>query len=453
METPRTADAVVCGAGIAGVVTAYFLAVRHGLRDVVVCDPRPPLTLTSDKSTECYRNWWPTRPMISLITRSIDLLEHFSDESDDVIHLGRRGYLFVTADTERIVELTGAAEETSILGGGPVRRHGDGSDFDYVQSAAEGWRGAPAGFDVFTSGESARAQFPYLSPHAVGAVHVRRAGWFSAQQLGAWMIERGRSAGLELVSSRVVGVTVDRGAVSGVELADGSRIGTPVFVNAGGPLIEEVGALVGVEVPVYSELHLKVSFKDTFGAVPRDAPMLIWSDPQKIDWSDEERRHLDAEGRGSLAGVLPSYCHGRPEGGADSPWVVALWEYGRDIRTPEWPIPTDPMYTELVVRGMATMVPRLGAYRDRLPESVVDGGYYTKTVENRPLVGPLGPEGSFVVGALSGFGVMAASAAGELGALHAIGGALPDYAPAFAPDRYEDADYLREIAEAAAGQL
>jgi glycine/D-amino acid oxidase-like deaminating enzyme len=51
-----TTQAVVCGAGIAGVSTAYFLTVGRGMSDVVLCDPLPPLTLTSDKSTECYRN-------------------------------------------------------------------------------------------------------------------------------------------------------------------------------------------------------------------------------------------------------------------------------------------------------------------------------------------------------------------------------------------------------------
>ena len=45
-----SADVVVVGAGIAGVATAYFLS-RLGVEEVVVCDPRPPLSLTSDKST------------------------------------------------------------------------------------------------------------------------------------------------------------------------------------------------------------------------------------------------------------------------------------------------------------------------------------------------------------------------------------------------------------------
>ena len=53
------ADVVVCGAGIAGVAAAYHLAVRHGVRRVVLVDERPPLSLTSDKSTEAYRNFWP----------------------------------------------------------------------------------------------------------------------------------------------------------------------------------------------------------------------------------------------------------------------------------------------------------------------------------------------------------------------------------------------------------
>ena len=55
MDAPRSAPVVVCGAGIIGVSTAYFLSVRLGVPGVVLVDPRAPLTLTSDKSTECYR--------------------------------------------------------------------------------------------------------------------------------------------------------------------------------------------------------------------------------------------------------------------------------------------------------------------------------------------------------------------------------------------------------------
>jgi glycine/D-amino acid oxidase-like deaminating enzyme len=60
-----------------------------------------------------------------------------------------------------------------------------------------------------------------------------------------------------------------------------------------------------------------------------------------------------------------------------------------------------------------------------------------------------------VVGALSGYGIMAAHAAGELLAAHVTGEPLPAYAAAFLPSRYDDAAYRAAISEGGAlvGQL
>jgi hypothetical protein len=89
------------------------------------------------------------------------------------------------------------------------------------------------------------------------------------------------------------------------------------------------------------------------------------------------------------------------------------------------------------------MIPGLKPYLSRLPKSVVDGGYYTKTRENRPLIGRLPVEGAYVMGALSGFGVMAGCGAGDLLAAHLTGSKLPHYAPAFSLERYEDPKYQK----------
>jgi glycine/D-amino acid oxidase-like deaminating enzyme len=224
----------------------------------------------------------------------------------------------------------------------------------------------------------------------------------------------------------VTGVETFGGKVTAAVLDGSSRVETSFFVNAAGPMLGEVGHLLEVELPVYSEVHLKVGFRDHLGLFPRDAPMLIWSDPIVLDWSERERSQLEAEGRLDLLGEMPPGCHGRPEG-------------------PVWPLPEDRLYPEVVMKGMTTMLPGLAPYRDRLPQPVVDGGYYTKTRENRPLIGPLPVEGGYVVGALSGFGVMAAAAAGELVSLYVTGGELPDYAAAFELRRYEDPAYVAEI--------
>src|SRR6185503_6520266 len=105
--------------------------------------------------------------------------------------------------------------------------------------------------------------------------------------------------------------------------------------------------------------------------------------------------------------------------------------------------------------GAARMVPGLESWRGRVRPEWVDGGYYCKTRENRPLIGPLPVDGAYVVAALSGFGLMASQAAAELVAAHVAGSPLPDFAAAFEPDRYDRSDYLARLPELkrAGGQL
>jgi glycine/D-amino acid oxidase-like deaminating enzyme len=94
---------------------------------------------------------------------------------------------------------------------------------------------------------------------------------------------------------------------------------------------------------------------------------------------------------------------------------------------------------------MARMLPAFRGYLERLPRAYVDGGYYMKTRENRPLIGRLPVGGAYVSSAYSGFGIMASCAGGELVAAHVTGSTLPDYAPAFALSRYDDPAYVRRI--------
>jgi glycine/D-amino acid oxidase-like deaminating enzyme len=143
---------------------------------------------------------------------------------------------------------------------------------------------------------------------------------------------------------------------------------------------------------------------------------------------------------------MPAGVHLRTEGGGESRHVIILWPYHAE-RVPEvFPLPVPDFYAEVCVRGIAAMIPGFDAYRERLPKPYIDGGYYTKTRENRPVAGPLPIEGAFVHGALSGFGLMASAATSELVAVHITGGKLPDYAGAFHPARFEDPEYVAKTA-------
>jgi len=438
-----TANVVICGAGIAGISVAYHLAVRHGVQEVVLVDERAPLTLTSDKSTECYRNWWPGpgTAMVDLMNRSIDLLEDLAEESGNALHMNRRGYLYATADPGKITILRGAAQESAALGAGPVRHHPLGNR-SYRSPTPQGYTGEPTGADLILDPALIRHHFPYLSPRTVAVLHARRCGWLSAQQLGMYLLERARERGVRFLSTRVEGIEVTNSRVRAVRLRGGDTVATDCFVNAAGPLLKEVGAMLDVDLPIFSELHAKVIFRDERGVVPRDAPLLIWIDPQVLPWSEEEHVLLaQSDATRRFLQELPSGVHARPEGGPDSNILLMLWPYHTPPVVPTWPLQFDPYYFEIVLQGLASMIPGLRVYLDRTPRPVIDGGYYTKTRENRPLIGPLPVRGAYVIGALGGFGVMAACAAGELLAAHLTGGSLPSYAPAFLLERYCDPAY------------
>lgn len=442
----RTAEVVICGAGIAGIAAAYHLAVRRGVTDVVLIDERPPLSLTSDKSTECYRNWWPGpgEAMVALMNRSIDLLEELARESGNMFRLNRRGYLFVTADPARVPRFIEAAAAAAALGAGPVRVHARASS-DYRPAPPEGFEAQPTGADVITHPELIRRHFPCLTDDTVAVLHARRCGWLSGQQLGMYLLERAREKGVRLVEGQVRGIDTTGGRVRGVQVSarDGERtISTARFVNAAGPFLGRVGRLLGVEVPVFAERHAKVAFNDVRGAVPREAPMMIWTDPVRLPWSAEELQELaQSETHRRLLDEFPAGVHGRPEGAGESQVVLLIWTYDVEPVEATFPIAFDPAYPEICMRGMSRMIPALAAYLPRFPRGIVDGGYYTKTRENRFLAGPLPVEGAYIIGALSGYGLMAANGAADLLADYIAGRSLPPYAPSFGLDRYDDPAY------------
>lgn len=283
----------------------------------------------------------------------------------------------------------------------------------------------------------------------VAVLHARRCGWLSAQRLGTYLLERARDRGARVVRGSVDAIDLEGGRVQRAWV-EGRAIACERLVVAAGPGTREVSCMLGVDLPIELEPHVKVAFHDTLGAVPRDAPFLIWSDAQRLPWTDEERDELRAAGLGRLVDrELPPGPHGRPEGDGDA--VLMLWGHGAD-RGASAAVP-DPWTGEIVLRGWSAMLPSLRAYFSRLPRPSVDGGSYARTPENRPLIGPLPVSGAYVVGALSGFGIMAAVGAADLIARHMCAEALPPYTGAFLPGRYADPAYRARMREIVSGQL
>jgi sarcosine oxidase, subunit beta len=439
-----SAEVVICGAGIGGVAAAWHLSVRQGIRRVVIVDEREPLTLTSDKGTQGYRNWWPgpDDTMLRLVSRSIDLLEESAAESGNAIRMNRRGYLFATADPAQVARLESTASEVSAFGMGPLRVHRNSGT--YTAAPAEGFADQPIGADLLLGDEALRA-FPFLAADTIGALHIRRAGWLSGIALGARLLQQAIAAGATFVRDRVDGVDAFGGKVRSVRLASGTTIETERFVIAAGPGLPNVAGMLDVQLPVFHELHAKLTMRDPRHTVPRDAPFVIWTDPMRLEWSAADRAELARTEQGRrLLDPLPGGVHVRPVDLTHGDELYLIWTFENEARPYVWPPTFNPRYADVLVRGCARMVPGFQPYVG-VAAGIVDGGYYCKTPENRPLIGPLEVQGAFVLGALSGSGLMSAHACGELLSQHVAGAPLPDYARWFLPSRYADAKYLELV--------
>ena len=455
---PSSAAVVICGAGIAGMATAYHLAVRRGMRDVVLVDERPPLTLTSDKSTECYRNWWPGPgdAMVAVMNRSIDLLEELARESGNVFRMNRRGYLFATADP-------GAACPSSSRrrgGGRPRVRAGPRCtrrrSSDYVPAAADGFD-SPADRrrrDHGAGADPPTLPVPRRRTRSRSCTPAAAAG--SAASSSACTCSSGRASTVSSSSTgRVEAIDTTGGRVRGVRVSGpgGGRVHRhgPRFVIAAGPFLHRAGAPARRRAAGLLRAAREDRLERRAAARCRaTAPLTIWADPvTHCRGRAEERAELGGVGERMTCslGELPAGAHGRPEGAGDSTSVLGSGPTTRSRRSRRFPLAFDPAYPEVVLRGMARMIPALAPYLERLPRCFVDGGYYTKTRENRLLAGPLPVEGAYVIGALSGYGMMASNGAADLLADHIAERPLPHYAPAFRLDRYDDPAYAKLLDE------
>ena len=414
---------IIIGAGIGGVSAAHYLAARHGVSNITLIDERDPLTLTSDKGTQGYRNWWPgpDNTMLRFVSRSIDLMEQAADETNNVFRLNRRGYLFATATDSGVADLRTSAARVSSFGMGPVREHA--THHTYVAAPAEGYRDQPDGADLLLD-DAARAAFPFLSPRTRAALHVRRAGWMNAPAMGNSLLRQAVGAGVVFLCDRVTAIDSAGGRVRGVVLASGTRIAADRVVLAAGPMLHDAARMLGLELPLQHELHAKITFADTEHIIPRWAPFTIWNDGIVLDGQQ-----------------MPAGVHVRPVDGPRGNELFAIWTYHTEQCTPSWPPTFDNAYARNCIRGLASLAPGMSAYANKTNYGFTDGGYYCKVPDNRPLIGPLSIDGAFVIGALSGTGIMSAHAAGELLALHVTAKTLPDYASAFLPSRFDDPGY------------
>jgi glycine/D-amino acid oxidase-like deaminating enzyme len=449
MTESITADIAVIGAGNVGIAVAYYLVKHHRLSNIILIDPRDPMSLTSAQSGENFRNWWPHPVMTDFTNHSITLMQAIAEATGNRINMTRRGYALVTRRTRPADLIDDLHKGYGANAEHLVRIHDGPSSTAYQPPIATSLDQAPDGVDVLCHPTLIRTTFPGYAPDIATVLHIRRAGAISGQQLGQFMLESIRSAGGRLLRGQVIGI----GRVDPFELAIAQPDGTHTVqatrvVNAAGPFFRDVAGLLGEDVPTSCIYQQKIAFEDRDNAIPRTMPFTVDLDGQSLPWTDEERALLAEDpDTARLLAPMPGGIHCRPDGTEAGKWIKLGWAFNNRATDPHGPDPVDDQFPDIVLRAASRLHPGLKTYIGRLPRGAHHyGGYYTLTDENWPLIGPMRTPGAFLAGALSGFGTMAACEAGSLCAAWITGSPLPGYAKALSSARHADKKIMAELA-------
>jgi sarcosine oxidase, subunit beta len=264
-DLPTHASVVVIGGGVIGLSAAYHLA-ASGVRDVVLVEKDELGSGSTCKAAGGVRAQFSDAVNIELGLRSLRTFETFHEEFEQEIDLHQVGYLFLL-DNPAHVELFEKSVSLQNELGVPSR----------MIEVAEAKRLSPL---IDTEGLLAAAYSPTDGHCTPESVVLGYAG--AARRAGARLCRGTTVADIEHDGRNISSVRTDRGTIR-----------TDTVVCAAGAWSAEVGAMVGVNLPVTPARREIV--------VTEPIPGLDPQTPFTIDFASTFYFH--AEGRGLLMGM------------------------------------------------------------------------------------------------------------------------------------------------------
>ena len=255
------ARAVIIGGGVGGTSIAYHLA-ELGWRDIVLVD-RAELTSGSTFHSAGLVGQLRSSPTLT------------------------RMMMYGTALYRRLAAETGVDPSWHEVGS--LRLASTTARYEELHRQA-GWAktfGLPL---ELISAEETRRLFPLMSIDGVkGAVWLPTDGWLDPSGLAQALAAGARKGGASVrTNSRVVAIGTERGRVTGVTVEHGGErreIASDIVVCAGGMYSREIGALVGVTIPIVPFAH-EYLFTEPIEGVRADLPAL--RDPDNLCYFREE---------------------------------------------------------------------------------------------------------------------------------------------------------------------
>lgn len=223
------ANVVIVGGGISGCSIAYNLA-KKGVKDVVVIEKSYLASGSTGRCGAGVRQQWGTEMNCRIAKASIDFFETANEvlEYDGDIEFKQEGYLIVAATEKEDKQFEKNVELQKSLGI-PVNK---------------------------ITPDEAKKIVPYLNTDKlVSATYCPTDGHLNPFLLTDAYYKAAKRLGVKFYTfTKVLGIYVENKKIKKVH-TDKGIIETNIVVNAAGGYAKEIGNMVGVDIPVFSENH------------------------------------------------------------------------------------------------------------------------------------------------------------------------------------------------------
>ncbi|MCF7923606.1 MAG: FAD-binding oxidoreductase [Candidatus Izimaplasma sp.] len=371
------AEIVIIGAGITGLSVAYNLA-KKGMKDIVVFDKSHFLAGATARCGAGVRQQWATKLNCILARKSIEFFSKANEilEYEKDIEFKQGGYLILSSSKEEDIQFEKNVKLQNSLGI-PSK----------LLTKEEALKIVPhLNKASFTS-----ASFCHTDGH-VNPFLMSEAYYLAAKKLGVKFY----------FFNEVKAINVTDGKVTKV-ITDKMEVITKRVVNAAGGFAKEVGEMVGLDIPVYSENHEIL-------VTERTKPLL---DPMVMSFS------------------MNIYCQQVPHGsilmGRNNPDAL----HNHDISS-SW------QFLDEMAKTVNHILPEVAKQR------VIRtwGGSYNISPDFQPIISDSSISDFYIACGYSGHGFMFAPITGELLTEIIIGEPLEDYANALHIDRFKDMEKI-----------
>lgn len=221
-ELPKTADAVVIGAGSVGTCVAYHLA-KMGCGKVVLLEKESIASGSTGRSAGMFHQQFGSELLLQLAVESVRFFEHIAEEEGFGLALRQVGYVNLLCTLEELEKARQALPLQHRLG---------------------------AEVEILSPAEIANLLPDLGTDDLVGATNCRRDGHMDPHLATNAVAELARREGVEVfVGTAVTDLRVESGRVQGVITPRG-EIATTLAINTAGPWAGLVGKMAGVAIPV-----------------------------------------------------------------------------------------------------------------------------------------------------------------------------------------------------------